>query len=318
MRKNSLKQKMLAGEGTTNGWCAFGSSYSAEILGHAGFDSVTVDMQHGMFDFNAVLPMLQALSATPAVPIVRVPWNDTAIIMHALDAGAYGIICPMVNNRADAERLVAACRYAPVGMRSYGPARGLLYGGPDYFDHANDEILVLAMIETLEGMKNLDEILATHPTLAPRFAGATRLGAVKGFGLPLGSKRRALSGAGYCLLGDAGSLIDPFSGEGISHAMVSGRHAAIWAVEAVKKADFSPEFLQHYDKAVYNRLGQELRLSRVMQRLLNFPSLFNIIANRAVNNPTLAETLSMMFMDLDLRERLRKPSFYFKLFFGGK
>ena len=76
--------------------------------------------------------------------------------------------------------------------------------------------------------------------------------------------------------------------------------------------------MQNYDRAVYHRLGQELRLSRVMQRLLNFPSLFNIIANRAVNNPTLAETLSMMFMDLDLRERLRKPSFYFKLFFGGK
>ena len=166
--------------------------------------------------------------------------------------------------------------------------------------------------------QRLDEILTTHPALAPRFAGATRLGSVKGFGLPLGSKRRALSGANYFLLGDAGSLIDPFSGEGISHAMVSGRHAAIWAVEAVKKNDFSPEFLRNYDKAVYNRLGQELRLSRVMQRLLNFPSLFNIVANRAVSNPTLAATLSMMFMDLDLREQLRKPSFYFKLFFGGK
>jgi geranylgeranyl reductase family protein len=166
--------------------------------------------------------------------------------------------------------------------------------------------------------QRLDEILTTHPALAPRFAGATRLGSVKGFGLPLGSKRRALSGANYFLLGDAGSLIDPFSGEGISHAMVSGRHAAIWAAEAVKKQDFSPDFLKNYDKAVYNRLGQELRLSRVMQRLLNFPSLFNIVANRAVSNPTLAATLSMMFMDLDLREQLRKPGFYFKLFFGGK
>ena len=166
--------------------------------------------------------------------------------------------------------------------------------------------------------QRLDEILATHPALAPRFAGAQRLGPVRGFGLPLGSKRRALSGAGYFLLGDAGSLIDPFSGEGISHAMVSGRHAAIWAAEAVRNKDFSPEFLKSYDKAVYNRLGQELRLSRVMQRLLNFPSLFNIVANRAVKNATLAETLSMMFMDLDLRERLRQPSFYFKLLFGGK
>ena len=190
MRKNTLKQKMLAGEGTTNGWCAFGSSYSAEILGHAGFDSVTVDMQHGMFDFNAVLPMLQALSATPTVPIVRVPWNDTAIIMHVLDAGAYGIICPMVNNRADAERLVAACRYAPVGMRSYGPARGLLFGGADYPDHANDEIVVLAMIETLDGIKNLDEILAT-PGLDGVYIGPNDLALVLGarVGSDLSDKR---------------------------------------------------------------------------------------------------------------------------------
>ncbi|OGX84692.1 geranylgeranyl reductase family protein [Hymenobacter glacialis] len=166
--------------------------------------------------------------------------------------------------------------------------------------------------------QRLDEILTTHPTLAPRFAQAERLGPVRGFGLPLGSKRRPLSGANYLLLGDAGSLIDPFSGEGISHAMVSGRHAAIWAAQAVAKGDFSPAFLKNYDKAVYNRLWQELRLSRVMQRLLNFPSLFNIVANRAVNNPTLAETLSAMFMDLDLRERLRQPSFYFKLLFGRK
>jgi hypothetical protein len=76
--------------------------------------------------------------------------------------------------------------------------------------------------------------------------------------------------------------------------------------------------LKNYDEAVYNRLWQELRLSRAMQRLLNFPSLFNFVANRAANNPTLAETLSAMFMDLDLRERLRQPSFYFKLLFGGK
>ncbi len=170
---------MLSGERTTNGWCSFGSSYSAEMLGHAGFDSVTVDMQHGMFDFNAVLPMLQALSATPTVPIVRVPWNDAAVIMHVLDAGAYGIICPMINNRAEAEKLVAACRYAPVGMRSYGPARGLLYGGADYPEHANDEIVVLAMIETLDGIKNLDDILAT-PGLDGVYIGPNDLSLVVG------------------------------------------------------------------------------------------------------------------------------------------
>jgi len=179
MRKNTIKDKMSRGECTTNGWCALGSSYGAELLGHAGFDSVTVDLQHGMFDFTQAVAMLQALSASPAVPFVRSPWNDTAGIMHLLDAGAYGVICPMINNRAEAERLVAACRYAPQGMRSYGPARGLLYGGPDYFQHANDEIVAFAMIETLEGIKNLEEILAT-PGLDGVYIGPNDLALVLG------------------------------------------------------------------------------------------------------------------------------------------
>ena len=164
--------------------------------------------------------------------------------------------------------------------------------------------------------ERLDEILRTHPALKDRFATAERLGPVRGFGLPLGSKRRPLSGPGYLLLGDAGSLIDPFSGEGISHAMVSGRHAADWAARAVAAQNTTPEFLKGYDGAVYNRLWQELRLSRAMQRLLDYPWLFNFIANRAANNPTLAETISNMFLDLNLRERLRKPSFYLKLLMG--
>jgi 4-hydroxy-2-oxoheptanedioate aldolase len=161
MRSNELKAKMQRGERTTNGWLALGSSYSAEIMGHAGFDSVTVDCQHGMFDFHQMLPMLQALSATPTTPIVRVPWNDSAIVMHTLDAGAYGIICPMINNADEAKKLVHACRYEPDGGRSFGPARGLLYGGPDYYEHANNEIVVFAMIETREGIANLDAILET-------------------------------------------------------------------------------------------------------------------------------------------------------------
>lgn len=160
MRINQLKQKMSRGEATVNGWLALGSTYSAELMGHAGFDSVTIDCQHGMFDFTQMLPMLQALSSTPTVPIVRVPWNDPARIMHALDAGAYGIICPMINNAEEAKRLVHSCRYEPQGGRSYGPARGLLYGGADYFDHANREIVVLAMVETREGIANVASIFA--------------------------------------------------------------------------------------------------------------------------------------------------------------
>lgn len=166
--------------------------------------------------------------------------------------------------------------------------------------------------------ERMTEILATHPALKDRFQNATRLSPIKGFGLPLGSKRRVISGDNYLLLGDAASLIDPFSGEGISHAMVSGRHAADWAARALAANDTSASFLRQYDAAVYRRLGQELRLSHWLQRLLQFPSLFNFVANRAASNPTLAETISGMFLDLDLRERLRQPSFYLKLLFGRK
>src|SRR5258708_9856017 len=118
-------------------------------------------MQHGTTDMNDVWPMLQAMSQTDAVPVVRVPWNDPATIMKALDFGAYAIIVPLINNADDAAKAVAACRYPPVGMRSSGPVRAVHYGGADYLAKANDEIVVMAMIETKEGLANLDAICAT-------------------------------------------------------------------------------------------------------------------------------------------------------------
>ena len=165
--------------------------------------------------------------------------------------------------------------------------------------------------------ERLEQALATHPALAPRFAQAERLGPVRGWGLPLGSRRQPASGAGYLLLGDAASLIDPFTGEGISNAMLSGRYAADWVGRAYAANDFSAAFLAGYDAALYQRLGQELRLSAMLQRLARWPAVFSFIANRAVANPTLAETLSAMFLDVDLRARLRQPGFYLRLLFGG-
>ncbi len=158
MRVNPLKRKNGP---IVNGWLALACSYSAEIVGHQGYDCVTVDMQHGMIDFASALAMLQALSATPALPLARVNSNDPAQIMRLLDAGAWGIICPMVSTAEQAQQFVAACRYPPLGNRSFGPARALLYGGKDYPQYANEEILTLAMIETREGLNNLDAILAT-------------------------------------------------------------------------------------------------------------------------------------------------------------
>ena len=162
MRSNTLKAAFRQQQPIINGWLAIPSGYSAEIAGHQGYDSVTVDMQHGMIDFASALAMLQAISATPAIPLARVNCNDPAQIMRLLDAGAWGIICPMVSTPEQAQQFVAACRYPPLGNRSFGPARALLYGGKDYPRYANDEILTLAMIETREGLGNLDAILATE------------------------------------------------------------------------------------------------------------------------------------------------------------
>lgn len=161
MRQNILRQRFAAGAPIVNGWLAIPSSYLAEVMGHQGFDSVTVDLQHGMIGFDAAVSMLQALSSTPAVPLARVSKCDYALVMQLLDAGAYGIICPMISTAKQAQELASFCRYPPAGQRSFGPARGLLYGGADYFAHANAEILALPMIETREAVANVDAILAT-------------------------------------------------------------------------------------------------------------------------------------------------------------
>jgi 4-hydroxy-2-oxoheptanedioate aldolase len=104
--------------------------------------------------------MLQAISTTPAIPLARVPWNDPSQLMKILDAGVYGVICPMVNTREEALALVRACKYAPRGYRSWGPVRASIYAGTDYGDHANDDIVVMPMIETAQAVANIDDILS--------------------------------------------------------------------------------------------------------------------------------------------------------------
>ena len=161
MRPNRIKQMWQQGQPVTMGWLSVPNGFTAEIMARLGFDALCVDMQHGLTDFHDLWPMLQAISQTDTVPIVRVPWNDPAIIMRALDAGAYGILVPLINTAEEAAAAVGACRYPPVGIRSSGPVRARFYGGPDYQEKANDEIVVLGMIETKEGLANLDAICAT-------------------------------------------------------------------------------------------------------------------------------------------------------------
>jgi 4-hydroxy-2-oxoheptanedioate aldolase len=162
MRENNLRTIWKAGGAAVNGWLAIPSGFSAETMAHQGWDTLTVDLQHGVVDYPSMVTMLQAISTTPTVPVVRVPWLEPGILMKTLDAGAYGVICPMVNTREDAQKLVAYTHYAPRGTRSFGPVRALLYGGADYPQHANDTIVTFAMIETAQALDNLDAILSVE------------------------------------------------------------------------------------------------------------------------------------------------------------
>lgn len=131
MRENRLRTLWKNDQVAVNGWLAIANSFSAETMAHQGWDTLTIDLQHGVIDYQAMVGMLQAISTTATVPIVRVPWLEPGIIMKTLDAGAYGVICPMVNTREEAQRFVAYTSYAPKGTRSFGPVRALLYGGAD-------------------------------------------------------------------------------------------------------------------------------------------------------------------------------------------
>ena len=162
MRENRLRTLWKDDQAAVNGWLAIPNSFSAEVMAHQGWDTLTIDLQHGVIDYQAMVTMLQAISTTTTVPIVRVPWLEPSALMKALDAGAYGVICPMVNTREDAQKLVAYTNYAPKGGRSFGPVRALLYGGADYAERANETIVRFAMIETAQALDNLDAILSVE------------------------------------------------------------------------------------------------------------------------------------------------------------
>ncbi len=162
MRTNHLRHLWSADQAAINGWLAIPDSFSAEVMANQGWDSLTIDMQHGLIDPAAMVGMLQAISTTATVPVVRVPWLEPGAIMKALDAGAYAIICPMINSREDAQKLVSYTHYAPQGARSFGPIRASIYGGADYAEQANSTIVVFAMIETAQALDNLDAILSVE------------------------------------------------------------------------------------------------------------------------------------------------------------
>ncbi len=179
---NRLKHLIQDGKRAVGAWLQIGSPIAAEIFSRAGFDYLIVDMEHAPIDYMNLVNIFQAIDTEQVTPIVRAPWNDFVTIKRILDSGAYGILVPYVNNKAEAEAAVAACKHPPVGVRGVaGSPRAAGYGQNPavYLQSANDEILVMTAVETCEAIKNLDEIL-TVPGLDGCFIGpmdlATSLG----------------------------------------------------------------------------------------------------------------------------------------------
>lgn len=175
MGENKLKERWQQGKAAVNGWLAIPSAFSAEVMAQCGWNSVTVDLQHGVQDYLSMIACFQAMQGQAVTRLVRVPWNEPGIIGKVLDGGAYGVICPMINTKAEAEAFVAACKYPPLGTRSNGPVRAALYAGAGYQQTANDEILVLPMIETRQALDNLEAILDV-PGIDAIYIGPSDLG----------------------------------------------------------------------------------------------------------------------------------------------
>jgi 4-hydroxy-2-oxoheptanedioate aldolase len=180
MRPNRTKRLLGQGQPALGTFCLGASELIAEMLGHSGLDFVMVDLQHGECTPDKLQGMLQALSATPATPLVRVSANTLVDIQRALDLGAAGVVVPTVNTREEADAVVRAVRYAPIGVRSWGPLRGGLYLGAEYFAEAHEELLTVLMIESAEGCKNAREILSV-PGVDACFIGPNDLSITLGF-----------------------------------------------------------------------------------------------------------------------------------------
>ena len=169
-----LRAAWRAGVTTTNVWLTIPDAFVAETASRAGFDSVCIDMQHGLVDYRAALAMLQAAQGGGAPVLVRPPWNEPSILMRLLDAGADGVVVPMVDTAEQAEQAVAACRYPPRGRRSFGPTRAGLIADAPYVEHADEGALAFVMVESVSALEQLDAILNT-PALDGVYVGPADL-----------------------------------------------------------------------------------------------------------------------------------------------
>lgn len=157
---NSILNLWKNGKASLNGWLSIPNSFTAEAMAKMGWDTITIDLQHGQNDYLTSIAMVQAISNSKCIPFARVPSNDPGIIMKMLDLGVLGIIAPMINTKEECAKFVSYCLYPPKGHRSFGPMRAELNYGAEYYNKANHSIITLAMVETEEAINNLDQILS--------------------------------------------------------------------------------------------------------------------------------------------------------------
>jgi geranylgeranyl reductase family protein len=319
----------------------FQQTYDPALQRAPGFLSRRVHFDHFLFERAAAHPLVTVLTGKAVDKLEHMPGGIRLTL-----AGGDTLITPLVIGADGAHSIVAKQlhhfklepRHYCAGIRVYyeGVANlerdnfielqfladvlpGYLWIFPLPNGRANVGLGIRSDVvakRRLNLKTKLSELLATHPELKQRFAHAVPEGPPQGFGLPLGSKRRVISGDHYLLVGDAASLIDPFTGEGIGNALYSALFAAQQAARSLAAGRFDAAFLKAYDDATYARLWGELRLGGIMQQLVAYPWLFNLVVNKANANATLRQTISVMFNDLELRAQLKSPSFYFKLLFN--
>ena len=169
METNKIKALFSKNHFCLNCWLSIPNSLTAESMSKIGWDSITIDMQHGLNDYSTSTSMIQGIGSN-ALPMARVPWNEPGIIMKMLDLGVLGIIAPMINTKRECEEFVSYCNYPPLGQRSFGPIRAQLNYGNEYYNEANKQIVSLAMIETKEAFENIDDILSV-PQLSGIYVG---------------------------------------------------------------------------------------------------------------------------------------------------
>ena len=162
MFNKNIREIWRANKPVINGWLSIPNSFTAEAMSKIGWDTLTIDLQHGHNEYFSSISMIQAMSNNNTNLLARVPWNEPGIIMKMLDLGILGIICPMINNKSECEKFVSYCKYPPIGQRSFGPMRAQVKYGKDYYKIANASVVTLAMIETKEAVNNLDEILSVE------------------------------------------------------------------------------------------------------------------------------------------------------------